>query len=223
MTTTQHGLRALPDDIADLLALERGAPVPAGSEQRVLACVEHTVAAPTVLANAPVAPAASKLIVGSIAAALLAVGGAGVYLASAGDDVEPRAVPVIAEPHAAPAERAVSWRSSGAEPAAHPAPPVTGIDSSAARDTLVAERAVLDRAQAAILDADGSAALAAVAEHRRRFARGKLVEERAALHVQALVIAGRHDEARRRGERFLARYRRSIQRGAVRAALESME
>ena len=89
-------------------------------------------------------------------------------------------------------------------------------------DTLAAERRLLDAAQSAIVDGDGAVAMRSVRRHASSFAHGKLVEEREALRVQALVLTGDADRARRRGTAFLSDYPRSIQRGAVLAALEAL-
>jgi len=216
--------RPLPDDLADLLAIERDAPVPAEVDERLLARVHATVAmetrppaaAPEPQAH-PAATGISKTVVAVATAALLAIGGA-IVGSNRGDGDSARWLdPAFAQRELHRPGRLQRWRSTPTEPVA--LPPAA---APAAADTLAAERRLLDRAQEAILAGDGAAALAAVGEHADRFRRGVLIEEREALHVQALALTGRADEARERGEQFLARYPRSIQRGAVRAALESL-
>ncbi|MCA9575937.1 MAG: outer membrane protein assembly factor BamD [Myxococcales bacterium] len=89
-----------------------------------------------------------------------------------------------------------------------------------ARDRdLADENALVTRAQAALARGRVSEALAATAEHQRRFPRGEFVEEREALAIQALARAGRVDAAVARAERFRARYPRSMLRRAVDAAV----
>ncbi len=79
------------------------------------------------------------------------------------------------------------------------------------------ERALLMRAQVALTRALASDALAALSEHRGRYPRGQLTEEREALWVQALAAS--HDaRAASAAEAFLARYPSSIFREAVEAA-----
>lgn len=79
------------------------------------------------------------------------------------------------------------------------------------------ERALLMRAQVALTRALASDALAALSEHRSRYPRGQLTEEREALWVQALAAS--HDaRAASAAEAFLARYPSSIFREAVEAA-----
>jgi outer membrane protein assembly factor BamD (BamD/ComL family) len=61
--------------------------------------------------------------------------------------------------------------------------------------------------------------LRALDEHERTFPRGRLVEERQALRVQALVKAGRFDDARRSARRFHDAFPGSFLAPAVDAAL----
>jgi hypothetical protein len=86
-------------------------------------------------------------------------------------------------------------------------------------DSLSAERTLLDPARTALGRSDGESALAAVRTHEQRFPTGQLTEEREAIAVQALVLLGRKDEARIRGERFLTRYPGSVLTPSVKAAL----
>ncbi len=85
---------------------------------------------------------------------------------------------------------------------------------------LAAERAVLEVARNAVGRGQGAAALAALERHAAEFPRGRLAEEREALWIQALQIAGRSAEARARAERFRARFPKSFLRPAVDATLE---
>jgi hypothetical protein len=79
------------------------------------------------------------------------------------------------------------------------------------RDTdLAAERAIIERARSALARGDGQGALVPIAEHEREFARGQLIEEREALAVQALVIAGRVKEATERAARFRKAFPNSL-------------
>lgn len=61
---------------------------------------------------------------------------------------------------------------------------------------LAKERMAIERARSALMTRDASAALEAVALHRKQFPRGQLAEERERIHVQALVLAGRITDAR---------------------------
>jgi hypothetical protein len=86
-------------------------------------------------------------------------------------------------------------------------------------ESLTRERALVETARSAVARGDGSAALQATSEHARTFPNGRLVEEREALAVQALVLAGRRDEARARAERFRQRYPNGLFLPVVDAAI----
>jgi len=72
------------------------------------------------------------------------------------------------------------------------------------------ELRLLQRAHQAVARNDFASALATIAEHERRFASGRLIEEREALRVKALVGLGRSAEARRTAALFRERFPRSI-------------
>ncbi|HVR00888.1 MAG TPA: hypothetical protein VMT47_02040 [Polyangia bacterium] len=72
------------------------------------------------------------------------------------------------------------------------------------------ELKVLQPARAAVARADVTAALAAIAEHERRFPNGQLTEEREALRVLALASAHRSEDARRAAATFRKRFPRSM-------------
>jgi hypothetical protein len=95
---------------------------------------------------------------------------------------------------------------------------VTAVASGASN----AERLLVDEARAAYARGARAEALDALVRHGRLYPNGGLVEEREALAVRILVDAGRSEEARARGERFLAKYPRSLMVPAVQAALESI-
>ena len=83
--------------------------------------------------------------------------------------------------------------------AADPEPiaPARASRFTTAQESYRAEVGLLQRAQAAYVNRNFSAALALVAEHGRRFPNGRLAEEREALRVRSLAAAGRRGEARR--------------------------
>ncbi|HEY2746700.1 MAG TPA: hypothetical protein VGL86_18855 [Polyangia bacterium] len=84
---------------------------------------------------------------------------------------------------------------------------------------LAAERALLIDARAAMQAADAPRALALLDDHARRFAGGQLAEERDALRVAALWLAGDHDGARRRADEFARRHPDSLFLPSVRRAV----
>ncbi|MFL5306986.1 MAG: hypothetical protein ACJ8F1_17350 [Polyangia bacterium] len=79
-----------------------------------------------------------------------------------------------------------------------------------AQESYRAEVGLLQRAQAAYVNRNFSAALALVTEHGRRFPNGRLAEEREALRVRSLAGAGRRGEARRAANVFAHRFPRSV-------------
>jgi hypothetical protein len=99
-------------------------------------------------------------------------------------------------------------------PARKPALESAGKDVS-----LAMERDLIDRARMALARGDGDAALDALERHATDFQGGRLVEEREALMVQALVQTGRIDAARARAARFRARFPNSVLLPAVDAAV----
>jgi hypothetical protein len=77
------------------------------------------------------------------------------------------------------------------------------------------ELRVLQPARYAVARQDYAAALSAIAEHQRRYASGKLAEEREALRVKALLGLGRTAEAQRAGVAFRARFPHSVLLGRI--------
>lgn len=110
-------------------------------------------------------------------------------------------------PTAAPVHRATSPVVSAARsaPAAEEA------------DTLPREVALLDRARAS---QDPNAKLAILAEHARTFPNGKLALEREVFAIEALLQAGRTDEARSRGEALIRTQPSSPHAARVRKMLQ---
>ncbi|MBX3186278.1 MAG: hypothetical protein KF819_04650 [Labilithrix sp.] len=125
-----------------------------------------------------------------------------------------RAVPTVP-----PVSASISAVTSSA--AAPPRLPAVA-SSAPAHDDLLEERVLLDASRAKLSGGDAAAAMVLLAEHERRFARGRLVEERDALAVQALVNAGRYDEARTRAAALERRYPNSVYLPAVNITLESI-
>ncbi len=85
-------------------------------------------------------------------------------------------------------------------------------------DTLAAERALLEKANAALKGGDAEGALSAVATHQKTFPKGHLVEEIAATKVRALCAAGRTEEGEAAKEKFLTKWPRSVHAPRVQAA-----
>jgi hypothetical protein len=88
-----------------------------------------------------------------------------------------------------------------------------------ARDSLAAERTLLDGARKDLARGESAGAARTLEAHARRYPTGLLQEEREALTIKALVDEGRTDEARRRGAKFKERFPRSLFGPAVDEAL----
>jgi hypothetical protein len=99
------------------------------------------------------------------------------------------------------------------------APPSHATMGGAGATDLAQERALIDTARSALARGRGADALAPLDEHAKRFPRGRLTEEREALAVQALMIAGDHTGASARADRFRARFPESIFDAVVERAL----
>ena len=108
-----------------------------------------------------------------------------------------------------------------APPVATTPPPVAApVPEAPQRDKdLAAERSLLETARTALGRGQVASALATLERHAQQFPRGRLVEERESVWVQALVEAGRRREAEERAERFRQRFPHSFLRPAVEAAV----
>lgn len=111
-------------------------------------------------------------------------------------------------------------RSAG-DPSAIRADTVGGdAGPTRSRDVALAdENALITRAQSALARGRAGEALEAVREHERDFPRGRFVEEREVLAIQALARSGRAEQASARAERFYRRYPSSMLTRVVRAAV----
>jgi hypothetical protein len=99
---------------------------------------------------------------------------------------------------------------------------VRTVPAAPAPSSLLAERAVLDRARAALAQNDGARAITLTDEHAQRFAHPQLREEREAIAIQALVLEGSYDQARERAKQFRAASPDSLFLPAVDASLASI-
>jgi len=108
----------------------------------------------------------------------------------------PRAAPIAASPPSADAP----WSTAREPPVAAAAPKPAAARPAA--DGLAQEVAILSRAGAELHAGRPAAALAALAEHQRRFPAGVLTQERSAARAQALCALGRSKEARAELERL---------------------
>jgi hypothetical protein len=224
-----------------LLDAARGADEPASADRdRVRARVAAAIAAGAG-ASAGEGAASAGSAGGSIAAgglvvklalAILAVGAiaTGAFFAFRGgdDDAPPADEPVAAvepaaEPEPAPAPEAAPVAEPEPEVVVDPEPakkkPVKKpAERPPSADSLKEERAILARASAALRGGDADGALAAVAEHAKKFPKGLLVEERSATKVLGLCAAGKVAQGEKARDAFLDRWPRSVHAARVQAA-----
>jgi hypothetical protein len=102
------------------------------------------------------------------------------------------------------------------------ASPVAASSPHPALGQLDSERALLDAAHIAMVAGDSDTALRALERHARKYPHAMLGEERDALFVQALVHAGRYDEARAHAYAFRRQTPGSLFMPAVDAAIASI-
>ena len=91
------------------------------------------------------------------------------------------------------------------------------------QESYAAELQLLQRAQSEYASHEFANALVLLAEHGRRFPKGRLAEEREALRVRSLARAGRGDEARRALASFANRFPHSAFLPRLQAAASSTE
>ncbi len=121
----------------------------------------------------------------------------------------------------APAATATATGATMPAPAASAAPaPATAPLSRASQ--LSAERILLDEARAALTQGDPVRAIDRLERHRRTFPSPLLAEERDAMWIQALVKAGRYDEARTRAAAFQKQSPDSLFTSVVASAIDSI-
>jgi hypothetical protein len=87
-------------------------------------------------------------------------------------------------------------------------------------DAFREELDLLDGARGALATGETSTALRLVEEHATRFPSGAFVVERDVIRIDALVAAGRTDEAVRSARKFLARHPGSAQTGRISKMVE---
>ncbi len=122
---------------------------------------------------------------------------------------------------------AASPLDSAAPPAPGPTSVVPGPAPSGASaeppssSSLAEERALLDSARVALAAGNGRAALQTLSKHEQRFPRGRLVEERESLVVQALAHTAGPAATRQRFAAFRRRFPKSIFLPALQAVVDS--
>lgn len=192
-----------------LIAAEKAAKGPSPEVRaRLGARLQASIAAPSAPAPAPspAAPVAGAGLAGKVLVVagfgLSALLGAGLHATL----TTPPPAPKVAVPPAVVA----------------PAPPPPVVEPTRPVDPLAQERRLLELAREDVARNGYVDALATLAAHRALYPNGQLAEEREALGVQVLVRAGRYDEARAEGAKFVARFPNGLMLPVVENALQSI-
>jgi hypothetical protein len=222
----RHYLEGPAPDAAARLRARVLAPLPVGGGPTGAAGGAATAAASSgaaALLAKPLVLAVTTFVLGAGAGALLhaRLGGAPPPLPAPAAPLAAAPAAPESQPVAAPvASPSCSSAASAPSPPCNCPAPRAAPPSTQTRDAdLAAERALLETARTALDRRDLGQALAIVESHARTYPRGRLVEEREALAVQALLLDARYDQVRRRGAAFLKRYPRSLFGPAVEEAL----
>jgi len=202
--------------------------VPATVRARVLARAGGLAPEESLQTATPVSSAGGRGLRLAVAASACLVAGGGFAAAAiwayrSGPKSAPVTGPLLTPPPAPPASP-VPEASSPVAPSTAPLPTHPALQRPAViKESYAAELELLKHAQAAYGRGELVGALAALAEHARRFPLGRLTEEREALRVRSLQDLGRTVEAERAARAFASRFRRSALLPRVLEALGSAE
>lgn len=225
-----------------LLEHERARPQPGAEvEARVLEKLTQSMLTAPLGADAPsvssaVPASAAKLGVAKLVLAAVIGAGAGAGVHATFRAPEVRVVEVVRErvvevpmPVAPEPVPEPPTEIAKKPPVAKPAPkvppsmpPKSDEEVSRERDrALAAERMLLEQARTSLARQNPAEALAALNEHRQRFADGQLGEEREGLEVLARFAAGEVERAQAAAAEFKRRYPQSVLLRAIRRAEET--
>jgi hypothetical protein len=140
-------------------------------------------------------------------------------MAAPASEASPKKSAALTEPEAIDEPAPGAVRDSPAPSPAGPLPASPSDTSSLA--TLDREREVLDIAKSALRRKLADVAFDAIDRHAAQFPEGQLSEEREALRVQALVLAGRTGEAAEKAAAFKERYEDSLLLPSVEQSIAS--
>ncbi len=207
-----HELEPLPDDLFKVLEVERARPpVPPDQLARLASRLDATLGSPAAPSGLG-SPATSGVAAGLggkaallvVGLALGAVGGAGVQKYFG----EPREV--IVEKRVEVPVRVEVQVPAPVNPTPVPVAPMVVKPKEIGRAPIELERLLIEQATSALGRGKGEDALAACAEHARRFASGQLAEERESIAIRALMELGRKEEALARATEFRAHFPESL-------------
>lgn len=197
--------------VQPLLECEKEIPsYPPAVRARALARARALIAAGGVKLSAPAAPVSRSRwsVAAVIACCASAASGAAAYEVRAQLAARSQTLSfasVVEEP--APAHALARRRARRVIPVERT---VLAPAAPSAAESVEGELHLLRRARAAVASGRHAAALHPLALHTRRFAKGRLVEEREALRIRALAGLGRTDEAHRAAEGFRTLFPHSV-------------
>lgn len=219
----------------DLHALLSALPVPVArapdASARVLARIEHTlVVAPPPASGGSASVAAStagtsvlgaKVIVPLLLAGAIPAGVAGYFAGRASVVPLPAEVRIVEVP-----VRAQPAPELPTEPAVEPSPVPVKEATGKPRpvptpEPLLADdgRPLVEAARTALLKSDAKTALELLGQHAKKYPASQLAEERSALEIQALLLAGDTGKARTAALAFKAKWKNSVFSAVADAAL----
>lgn len=234
---SEHELPPLPADVAQLIAEAGPLVPPAGLHDALLARLDHSLTAGGggggggMAGGGGVSGAVGRYGLWLSGGTLLLGLVGGVLLAPILRPPPPvrLAAPIVTPSPPAPAvvspELPLEPVQVEEPPAAKPprifAPVTAPRPAPLVRDTVLAEeRALVEMARTALARGNAQQALQTMDTHAVRFANGQLVEERESLAIEALLAAGRTEDAKRRADAFRARFPQSMLLPAIEAAFE---
>jgi hypothetical protein len=223
-----------PDEVKQRVAGALSAALEMAAAASLLAKPLEHASVPPVRASFLGSIASSKIL--TIAAGIWVAGaitGAALYRALRTAEVRvvyverPAAPPLVAAPE--PSGQEPGSGQSGPSPRAEVASgaplgqplveQAKGRPGAEPSSELAQERALLDVARADAAQGEAAQALGITEQHRRKFPRGRLSEEREALAIRALLSLGRAAQARERAQAFRSTYPNSFLTPALESAL----
>lgn len=221
----------VPDDLAPRLRARLAGAIPAlGETAFPTGHAASTSTAPPRLRSPFVRAMMTKGAVAVVSAALGSVVGAAIMhgidarrLASSPAAASNSASPTILAAPLSPQTPSIPFSAPPSEPSSKATiGAIPSTPPSATANARVAERILLDSARTAYARGELEAARSALVQHRERYPNGAFAEEREALSVRLFHDMGRDADAKEAGERFRARYPKSLMLPAVEATLEQI-
>lgn len=220
----EHAKRDLPSSTQLNGLASRLGPILAGSALVAASSATGVAAGKGAAAAAQATLGATAFKVGG-AAVLAATIAGGTYWAASDTNSPPPARSTTSQTHVAPPPRVVLPEPAISAPEAEPTPPLEAppsanppVQRSSPSPARSADESTLLRQAQAQLKSNPARALALTQEHRRRFPKGVLAQEREVIAIDALARLGQGSEAQKRARDFDERYPGSAHQRRVESA-----